>query len=137
VGLGFILTVAWKELPFLALVAGSVLARRGGVLEEASRSLGAGPLQTFTRVTVPVLLRGLLPAVVAVFTFVAGSYEVAALLAPSDPLALPLQILERSRDPALELRGDAFVLALLALAIGAAAVVAHEAVRARWGALDG
>jgi ABC-type spermidine/putrescine transport system permease subunit I len=124
--------LVWKEVPFLALVAFSVLASRGLRLEEAARTLGASPLATFSRVTWPVLWRGMLPAVVAVFAFVVGSWELPSLLAPSDPLALPLQILERHTDPALARRGEAFVLALLALGLALTVVVIHERLRARW-----
>ena len=100
----------------------SVLATRGPALEETARSLGAGPLDVFRRVTWPVLWRGLLPGVIAVFAFVAGSYEAAVLLAPSDPLALPLLTFERYTDPDLARRPDAFVLVLVGLATSAAAV---------------
>ncbi|MDQ3428104.1 MAG: ABC transporter permease subunit, partial [Gemmatimonadota bacterium] len=89
-GLGLILTLSWKEFPFLALVAFSVVAARGERLEEVARTLGAKPVAVFRRVTWPLLWRGLLPAVVAVFVFVASTYEATAVLAPSDPLALPL-----------------------------------------------
>jgi putative spermidine/putrescine transport system permease protein len=135
-GVGLIAALTWKEIPFLALVAFSILATRGTQLEEAARTLGAGPLATFRHVTWPVLWRGMLPAVVAVFTFVAGSWEAAVLLAPSDPLALPLQIMERHTDPALARRGDAFVLVLVALALAALAVLLHERLRARWQVLE-
>jgi putative spermidine/putrescine transport system permease protein len=130
-GVGLILALVWKEVPFLALVAFSVLAAHGGAMEETARTLGAGRLQTLRRITLPVLWRGMLPAVVAVFTFVAGSYELAYLLAPSDPLALPLQTMERYTHSSLARRADAFVLALLALAIAATAVAAHEVLRHR------
>jgi len=129
-GVGFVVTLAWKELPFLALLAVSVMGTRGQALEETARSLGASPLATFRRVTWPLLWRGILPGTVAVFTFVAGSYEAAALLAPSDPLALPLLTWERYHDGALGRRGDAYVLALLGFALAAAAVVAHEVMAA-------
>lgn len=135
-GVGLIAALVWKEVPFLALVAFSVLASRGHALEETARTLGAGRWATFRLVTWPILWRGLLPAVVAVFTFVVGSWEVAVLLAPSDPLALPLQIMERHTDPALARRGEAWVLVLVALAIAAVAVVLHERLRARWGVLS-
>jgi len=135
-GVGLIAALTWKEIPFLALVAFSILATRGTQLEEAARTLGAGPLATFRHVTWPVLWRGMLPAVVAVFTFVAGSWEAAVLLAPSDPLALPLQIMERHTDPALARRGDAYVLVLVALALAALAVLLHERLRARWQVLE-
>jgi ABC-type Fe3+ transport system permease subunit len=131
-GVGLILTLAWKELAFLAIVASALLATRGALAEEAARTLGASPWQTFRRVTWPVLWRGLAPAVVAVFVFVAGNYEAAALLAPSDPLALPLLVAERAADPDLARRGDAYVASLVLLLVGAAAVAAHEWARTRW-----
>ncbi|HEU5171864.1 MAG TPA: ABC transporter permease subunit [Gemmatimonadales bacterium] len=131
-GLGLVLALAWKELPFLALLGFSVLAARGPELEETARSLGADPRQVFRHVTWPMLWRGLLPGAIAVFTFVAGSYEAAVLLAPSDPLALPLLTYERWTDPDLARRGDAFVLVLVGVAVAAAAVVVHEWARARW-----
>ncbi|MDT8340549.1 MAG: ABC transporter permease subunit [Longimicrobiales bacterium] len=130
-GWGLILALTWKELPFLALVASSVLATHGTALEETARGLGAGPWAVLLRVTWPTLWRGMLPAAVAVFTFVAGSYEAAALLAPSDPLALPLLTWERHTDAALTRRGDAYVLGLLAVALAALAVAAHEWLAAR------
>lgn len=135
-GLGLILTLAWKEFSFLALVAFSVIATRGDRLEEVARTLGARPLAVFRRVTWPLLWRGLLPAVVAVFVFVASTYEAAAVLAPSDPLALPLLTLERYTDADLARRGDAFVLVLLGMAVSLLAVAAHEWARSRWDRLE-
>lgn len=131
-GKGLILTLAWKEFPFLALLAFSLLATRSMALEEVARTLGAGRWSTMVHVTWPILWRGLLPAVTAAFIFVAGSYEAAALLGPSDPLALPVLTLERYEALDLARRADAYVLTLLALLIGLAAVVLHE--RARIGA---
>lgn len=135
-GVGMILVLAWKEMAFLALVAWSVLAERGEGLEEAGRTLGAGSWATFRLVTLPVLWRGMLPAVVAVFTFVLGSYEVAALLAPSDPMPLPVLTMERYTDGGAAGRVEAHVLALLGIALAALAVAAHELTRARWEALE-
>ena len=131
-GLGLILTLAWKEFSFLALVAFSVVATRGERLEEVARTLGARPAAVFRRVTWPLLWRGLLPTVVAVFVFVASTYEATAVLAPSDPLALPLLTLERYTDADLSRRGDAFVLVLLGMAVSLLAVAAHEWARSRW-----
>ncbi|MEX2180216.1 MAG: ABC transporter permease subunit [Gemmatimonadaceae bacterium] len=131
-GLGLAFTMAWKEFAFLLVVTAALLTTQETDLEEAARTLGAGPWATFRRVTLPVLWRGLLPAVIAVFVFVAGSYEAAALLAPSDPVVLPLLVSERAADPDLARRGDAYVISLLLLALGAIAVVVHEWARAGW-----
>ena len=125
-GVALVLALAWKEFPFLALVAGSALAARGAREEEAARTLGAGPWAAFRRVTWPRLWRALLPSMVAVFAFVAGSYEAAALLGPSDPLPLQSLVRERYADLDLARRGDAYVLTLVALALAAAAVALHE-----------
>lgn len=130
-GIGLIVVLAWKEFPFLALIAFSLLADRGRALEEAARTLGARPRAVFWAVTWPVLWRGLMPAVVAVFAFVAGTYEVTVLLAPSDPLALPLLTIERYTDVGVAKRGEAHVLVLIGLVVGIGAVVLHEAARAR------
>lgn len=135
-GLGLALTMAWKEMAFLSVVATALLATQAQAVEEAARTLGSGPWNTFRRITWPMLWRGLLPAVIAVFVFVAGSYEAAALLAPSDPPALPLLVLERAADPDLARRGDAYVISLILLAIGVLAVLAHEWARGRWEPVD-
>lgn len=131
-GVGLVLTLAWKEMAFLAIVSSALLATRGAAAEEAARTLGASPWETFRRVTWPLLWRGLAPSVVAVFVFVAGNYEAAALLAPSDPLALPLLVAQRATDPDLARHGDAYVASVLLLVIASAAVAAHEWARARW-----
>lgn len=129
-GIGLILVLAWKEFPFLALIAFSLLAGRGKSLEEAARTLGAHRWAIFRTVTWPVLWRGLAPAVVAVFAFVTGTYEATVLLAPSDPLALPLMTIERYTDIGVASRAEAHVLVLMGLLAGLGAVVLHEAVRA-------
>lgn len=136
-GVGLVAALAWKEFPFLALIAFSVLATRGAELEETARGLGAAPNQVLRHVTWPVLWRGLLPGAAAVFLFALGSYEAAVLLAPSDPLALPLLIEERYADADLTRRGDAYVLVLIAGAASAAFVTLHEWLRARSAAAPG
>jgi putative spermidine/putrescine transport system permease protein len=127
-GVSVVLAFAWKEFPYLTLTALAVLLTRSGELEEVARTLGASPRQVFRRVTWPHLWRGISPAVLAAFAFLIGQYEIPAVLAPSDPLALPLLTYERTVDPDLARRGEAHVLALLALAVAAAIVVLH----ARW-----
>ncbi len=131
-GAGLALTLAWKEMAFLGVVATALLVTRGAAAEEAARTLGASARDAFRRVTWPLLWRGLAPAVVAVFVFVTGNYEVAALLAPSNPPALALLVAERAADADLSRRADAYVASLLLLGVAVAAVAVHEWARARW-----
>jgi len=130
-GIGFTLTMAWKETPFLAIVAFAVLATRGAQLDEVARTLGAGRWATFRRVTLPVLVRALAPATIAAAVFIAGSFEAPIILGPSDPLPLPVLIWERYGDLDLARRGDAYVLILIAFALGIAGVAAVSWAR-RW-----
>jgi putative spermidine/putrescine transport system permease protein len=131
-GVGLILALAWKELPFLTVVAVAVRHRDLAAFTEAARTLGADRWQQHWRITWPLLWRGMAPAVIAVFAFALGSYETAALLAPVDPAPLAVLTMERFADPALARRGDAHVLALIGFALAAIAVAAHEWARARW-----
>jgi len=125
-GIGLMLAFAWKEFPFLVLSALAVLATRGREHEEAARTLGASPRDVWWRVTLPLLWRGLAPAVVAVFAYLLGQYEMASLLAPSDPVALPVLTYERAMDAELARRGGAYVLALLAMLVTIVLVVVHQ-----------
>ena len=130
-GIGVILTLVWKEAPFLLLINAAVLSGHGGGYQEVARTHGASRWQVLQRITWPLLWRGLSPALVAVGVFSFGSYETMVLLAPSNPLALPLLTAERYVDPSLARRNDAFVLALLGMVIGLIAVAIHERIRSR------
>lgn len=133
-GVALILALAWKEIPFLTVVAIAVRHSEHDTLAEAARTLGAPPAQLRRLVTWPLLWRGMAPAVIAVFAFALGSYETAVLLAPVDPAPLAVLTMERFADPALARRADAYVLALVGLALASVAVAAHEWARARWAA---
>ncbi len=134
-GVSLIISLAWKELPFLAVVAIALRQGQSREFDEAARTLGASPAFVARRITWPILWRGLMPAVIATFVFAFGSYESAVLLAAADPAPLPVLTMERFADPALARRGEAYGLALLALLVAGGAVVVHEWTRARWGAL--
>ena len=133
-GVGLVLSLAWKEFPFLAVVAFALRGAQADAYDETARTLGAGARATAWRVHWPLLWRGLLPAVVATFVFAFGSYESAVLLAPVDPAPLPILTMERFADPDLTRRGEAYGLALVALLIAGVAVAVHEWTRARWSA---
>ncbi|MBC7843359.1 MAG: sugar ABC transporter permease [Gemmatimonadaceae bacterium] len=127
--IGVIATVVWKELPFLALVAVSLQSLRGRALTDAARTLGASPSQALRTITLPLLLRGMAPSVIAVFVFVLGSLELPLVLAPSSPLALPLLIQERRQSLDATSHGEAYLIALLATGLAVFAALVHEALR--------
>ena len=111
-----------------------MLDTNGTALVDAARSLGATARDTFRRVTLPLLWRGLAPAAIAAFAYLVGQYELAILLAPSDPQSLAVLTYERAQDPDLTMRGDAHALGLLAMLLCGVLVYWHE--RARQAAAD-
>lgn len=127
--IGVIAAVVWKELPFLALVALSLQSLRGRALTDAARTLGATPWQAARTVTLPLLLRGMAPSVIAVFVFVLGSLELPLVLAPSSPLVLPMLIQERRQALDAASHGEAYFIALLATGLAVIAALVHEALR--------
>ncbi len=77
-------------LPFVIRI---VMARLSGLdpqLDEASANLGAGPLETFARVTLPQLAPAILAA--AAFTFIEAFDNVTVSLFTSDVRARPLPV---------------------------------------------
>lgn len=129
IGVGIIVAVIWKELPFLVLVALSLQSLRGSSLTAAARTLGATRWQATSRITLPLLLRGMAPSIVAVFVFVLGSLELPLVLAPSSPLPLPLLIQERRQALDAASHGEAYVIALIATGMALLAAVVHEWLR--------
>ncbi len=79
----------------MAFVAAVVLARLGHTdpsLEEASRDLGAGPVSTFLRITVPSLMPAIIAGALLVFTLSLDEFVIAFFTdGPSTP-TLPIVI---------------------------------------------
>jgi spermidine/putrescine transport system permease protein len=76
-------------------VAIVVRARLSGFdrsLEEAALDLGARPIQTFFRVTLPLILPGVIAAALLVFTISIDDYVITSFVAGVGATTLPLQI---------------------------------------------
>ena len=127
--IGVIATVVWKELPFLLLVALSLQSLRGRSLTDAARTHGASRWQAVRLVTLPLLLRGMAPSIIAVFVFVLGSLELPLVLAPSSPLALPMLIQERRQALDMAAHGESYIIALLSAVLALLAACLHERLR--------
>ncbi len=80
------------QIPFVAVV---VRARRAGldpVLEEAARDLGAGPGQTFWRVTLPLIWPGVLAGALLAFTLSLDDFVVSFFTTGPGATTLPILI---------------------------------------------
>lgn len=125
-GLGIVLTYAYKEAPFIALVLlgtlGESLARR----EEAAAVLGAGARQRFWWVTWPAIRGPLVLACIVVMAFAIGAFEVPLAVGPNYPPTLSTYAFEATQGDVLagEARAAAalIVAGLISTALAVAAV---------------
>ena len=69
-------------LPFAVVAMRATLGQIEPALEDSARALGAGPLATFRRVTLPVARPGVVAAIVLVFAFSLGDLATAQVLLP-------------------------------------------------------
>lgn len=103
-------------------------------LEEAARTLGAGPGRTFRRVTLPLSMPGILAGTVLGFARALGEFGATITFVsniPGQTRTLPLAIYTELQTPG----GEAAVvrLALIAVALSLAALVASEMLARRAG----
>lgn len=119
-GWAIVAEYVWKETPFIGVVALSALSSGVAELEDAARTLGAGPWSRFRLVTLPVLLPGVLATSIISFAFSFGSFEVPSLLGRAFPSTLPVVAYERYRDTDLTARPQAMAISVgIAVTIGA------------------
>jgi spermidine/putrescine transport system permease protein len=80
------------SVSYVAIVVRARLAGIDPSLEEAAMDLGAGPLATFVRVTLPLIAPGVVAAALLVFTVSLDDYVVTSLVAGPGSTTLPLKI---------------------------------------------
>jgi spermidine/putrescine transport system permease protein len=80
------------SLSYVAIVVRARLAGLDPALPEAARDLGAGPWETFRRVTLPLALPGIAAAALLVFTLSIDDYVVTSFVAGAGATTLPLHV---------------------------------------------
>jgi spermidine/putrescine transport system permease protein len=116
------------SLPFALLVLVPRLERIGRHLEEASGDLGAGPFQTFVRVTLPLLMPAVVSSAVIAFTISFDEVVIASFIAGPDT-TLPLYLFSQLRTP--RALPQIVAVAVVVLVASTAAVLATEVFRRR------
>jgi putative spermidine/putrescine transport system permease protein len=118
-------------LPFVFVTVGAALQTVDPVYERAARSLGAGPVKTFVRITMPLILPGVLTG--AVFAFVTSLDEVVVAIFLTSPTVttLPVQMwstLQNSLDPTVA------AISTMLLAVTLVVIASSSGLRRRSGA---
>jgi len=80
--------IVYSYLPFMLLPLYAALERQDPTLREASADLGATPLQTFLRVTLPLSREGVIAGILLVFIPAVGEFVIPDLLGGSDTLMI-------------------------------------------------
>ena len=78
--LGMILATVFVSLPFVVREVAPVLREIGNEQEQAAATLGAGPLQTFFRITLPAIRWGVVYGVVLTTARAIGEYGAVAVV---------------------------------------------------------
>ncbi len=125
-GIGIVLHLVTKELPFVVLAILPLTGRRLRELLHTAATLGASPWHCLRHVFLPTVAPALVPAAVVVFAFALGSYEPGALLGVQHPRTVAVIVLDRFRDADPVRRSDALALSVVL----AAAVLVFVAVAA-------
>ncbi len=88
------------SLPYTVLTIMPLLERLSTSLDEAARDLGAGPWETFRRVTLPLLLPALVSSFLIALTLSFDEYAIASFLAGTQP-TWPVYLFAQLRVPSL------------------------------------
>ena len=113
----------WKEAPFIGVVVLSALSSGVADLEDAARTLGAGPAARLRHVVVPLITPGVLATSILVFAYSFGSYEVPYLLGRPYPATLPVVAYQYYTDVDLNARPVAMAICVV-IAVLIASLVA-------------
>ena len=80
--------IVYSYLPFMILPLYSNLEKHDLTLLEASADLGAGPIKSFLRITLPLSMPGIIAGSLLVFIPAVGEYVIPSLLGSSDQLMI-------------------------------------------------
>lgn len=79
-------------LPFVVAAVSASLVDFDPALEEAARSLGAGPFEAFRKVTLPNISAGISAGTIFAFIISFGQFELSLFLSPTNIQPLPIAI---------------------------------------------
>lgn len=111
------------SVSYVTLVVRARLAGLDPALEEAARDLGAGPVETFRRVTLPLIFPGIAASALLVFTLSIDDYVVTSFVAGVGSTTLPLHVYSMLR---VGVTPEVNAVSTLLLAVTIALIVAAQ-----------
>jgi len=124
--LGMVLAGAAVGLPLLVRAVRLAVENVDPGLEAAARTLGAGPWETFRRITLPLARSGILAGSLLAFARAVGEFGATVMVAPNTPgtRTLALEIYREASTPGGE--GAVLRLALLSILLSFGALLGTE-----------
>ena len=83
-----VIGIVYSYLPFVVLPIYNSLEKQDATLREAAADLGAGPLTTFLKVTLPLSLPGIVAGALLMFIPAVGEFVIPDLLGGSDTIMI-------------------------------------------------
>lgn len=108
--IGIILAYLWKEIPFVAYFVLALMSSINSTLGEAGENLGASGIRSFLHITLPLCMPAVNKALLIIFAFSFGAYELPFLIGATVPRALPVQAYVEYIHP--DLRHRAYAMAM-------------------------
>ncbi|WP_251344117.1 ABC transporter permease [Haloplanus halophilus] len=115
---GLLIGYVYFTLPRTTMSLVGAIEKVDPTVEEAARSLGASPRQTFRHVTLPAILPGIASAVVLAFSVSMAAFGTALLLASGTVDILPLKIYSVILGTYDYGAGSAMAIVLTAITVG-------------------
>jgi len=114
---GVVIGLVHALIPFMILSLTTVIQSIEKEVEEASLSLGAGPLETFFRVVLPLSRPGLLGGSLLIFTLAISAYTTPAVMGGKRVLVMAIYIEQQFRAALNYAIGATAAVVLMAVAI--------------------
>ncbi|HEV2359121.1 MAG TPA: ABC transporter permease [bacterium] len=117
-------------IPYVVLIVSAVLVRFDRTLEEAARNLGAGPLATFRRVTLPLIKGAVISGAIFAFVTSYDEFNISLLLHGIRRVPLPIELFDYLRfsfDPTLAVAGTISIAMAVAVVLITERLVGLEA----------
>jgi putative spermidine/putrescine transport system permease protein len=109
---GLIIGFVVITTPYIVRTVGAVLDVYDPAVEEAALTLGADEIETFFRITLPMIAPGLISAAILAFVYAFGNLQVAIFLTGPETVTIPVLMFS-----VLEFEGDPTVAAVACLNI--------------------
>lgn len=118
-------------LPFMIQPIIAALQRVDIAVEDAARSLGAGPLRAFATTVLPVIVPSVLTGVALVFARSISDFEITLLLTTPEISTMPIAIYQAFESGSTRL-GAAVAMATNLFAVGVIVILEVAVRRVRW-----